>query len=65
VHRIVGILKKKFPGIPVKTIDERYSSVMASRAMVQMGMKKKKRREKGIVDQIAASMMLQEYLSKT
>jgi putative Holliday junction resolvase len=65
VHRIVGILKKKFPGIPVKTIDERYSSVMASRAMVQMGMKKKNRREKGIVDQIAASMMLQEYLSKT
>ena len=65
VKRIVGILKKKFPETPVKTIDERYSSLMASRAMVDMGMKKGRRREKGIVDQVAATMMLQEYLSNT
>ena len=65
VHRIVEMLRKKFPAIPIKTIDERYSSVMASRAMVQMGMKKKNRREKGVIDQVAATMMLQEYLSKT
>lgn len=65
VHRIVGILGKKFPHIPVKTIDERYSSVIASRAMVEMGMKKKNRRKKGAVDQIAATMMLQDYLSKS
>ena len=64
VQRIIGILQKKFPAIPVKTMDERYSSVMASRAMVDMGMKKKKRREKGNVDQMAATMMLQEYLLK-
>jgi putative holliday junction resolvase len=64
VARIVGILQKKFPSIPVKTIDERYSSVMASRAMVEMGMKKKRRRDKGTVDQVAATMMLQEYLLK-
>ena len=63
VQRIIGILKKKFPAIPVKTVDERYSSVMASRAMVDMGLKKSRRREKGIVDQVAATMMLQEYLS--
>src|ERR1700736_3189156 len=55
VQRIVGILKKKFPVIPVKKVDERYSSVMASRAMVDMGMKKSRRREKGVVDQIAAT----------
>jgi putative holliday junction resolvase len=65
VHRIVEMLRKKFPAIPIKTVDERYSSVMASRAMVQMGMKKKNRREKGVIDQVAATMMLQEYLSKT
>ena len=64
VQRIIGIMQGKFPEIPVQAIDERFSSVMASRAMIEMGMKKKQRREKGVVDQIAATMMLQEYLSK-
>jgi putative holliday junction resolvase len=64
VQRIIGILQRKFPAIPVKTMDERYSSAMASRAMLGMGMKKSRRRKKGIVDQVAATMMLQEYLSK-
>jgi putative holliday junction resolvase len=64
VQRIIGIMQKKFPAIPVKTVDERYRAVMASRAMVDMGMKKSRRREKGQVDQIAAAMMLQEYLLK-
>ena len=64
VQRIISIMQAKFPEIPVQAIDERFSSVMASRAMIEMGMKKKHRREKGTVDQIAATMMLQEYLSK-
>jgi putative Holliday junction resolvase len=64
VQRIIGIFERKFPGIPLKLVDERYSSVMASRAMVEMGMKKRSRMEKTIVDQVAATMMLQEYLSK-
>jgi putative Holliday junction resolvase len=64
VKRIISILQRKFPSIPVKTVDERYSSVMASRAIVDMGMKKGRRRDKGLVDQVAATMMLQEYLSK-
>ena len=64
VQRIISILQRKFPFIPVKVIDERYSSVMASRAMLTMGMKKKQRREKAVVDQVAATMMLQEWLSK-
>ncbi len=63
VQRIIGILNKKFPEIPVKMVDERYSSLIASRAMVDMGMKKSHRREKGVIDQVAATMMLQEYLS--
>ena len=62
VQRIVGILQRKFPSIPVKTIDERYSSVMASQALVAMGMKKSERRKKENTDQVAAAMMLQEYL---
>src|ERR1700676_2029537 len=64
VQRIILIIQKKFPTIPVKTVDERYSSLMASRAMLDMGMKKSRRRKKGIIDQMAATMMLQEYLLK-
>jgi putative Holliday junction resolvase len=64
VHRIIGILNRKFPAVPVQSVDERYSSVMASRALVEMGMKKSRRREKGLVDQVAATLMLQEYLAK-
>jgi putative Holliday junction resolvase len=64
VQRIIQILQRKFPKIPVKTVDERFSSLMASRAMLDMNMKKSRRREKGMVDQVAATMMLQEYLLK-
>lgn len=56
-------LEKNFPTIPVKTVDERYSSKNASRAMVEMGMKKKERQVKGNIDQVAATMLLQEYLA--
>jgi putative holliday junction resolvase len=65
VERIIRIMLVKFPEIPVKAVDERYSSVMASRAMVDMGMKKSRRREKGMVDLTAAALMLQEYLAGT
>lgn len=62
VYAAIKQLQKEFPAIPVKTIDERFTSKMASRAMIEMGMKKKDRRVKGNVDQIAATIMLQEYL---
>ncbi|MDP4132191.1 MAG: Holliday junction resolvase RuvX [Bacteroidota bacterium] len=62
VHRVIGILNRKFPEIPVLPVDERHTSVMASRAMLEMGLKKSKRREKGTIDQVVATMMLQEYL---
>jgi putative Holliday junction resolvase len=58
----ISKIKSEFPQIPVKDVDERYTSKMARDAMIQMGMKKKDRKEKGIVDEIAATIMLQEYL---
>jgi putative Holliday junction resolvase len=58
----IRIVKKNFPDIPVIDVDERYTSKMAKDAMLQMGMKKKDRRDKKIVDEIAATIMLQEYL---
>jgi len=64
VAAFVKILAKELPNIPVKMVDERYTSRMATQAMVEMGMKKKDRRVKGNVDQIAATIMLQEYLNR-
>ena len=62
VKDVIKRLQKEFPQIPLKTVDERYTSKMAKQAMIEMGMKKKDRRNKRIVDEIAATIMLQEYL---
>ncbi len=63
VIKAIEKLKKEFPAIPIKEVDERYTSKLASQAMIDMGMKKKDRQVKGNVDQIAATIMLQEYLN--
>ena len=62
VHRFIKELQKNFPSIPVETVDERFTSKMASRAMVEMGLKKKQRQNKALIDEIAATIMLQDYL---
>lgn len=62
VERCIKELLKNFPTIPIKKVDERYSSKMARDAMIEMGMKKKQRRDKKLVDEIAAIIILQEYL---
>ncbi|TMI85749.1 MAG: Holliday junction resolvase RuvX [Bacteroidetes bacterium] len=62
VEKIMIELKKNFPAIPIQKVDERFTSKMASRAMIEMGLKKKKRQDKALVDQIAATIMLQEHL---
>jgi putative holliday junction resolvase len=64
VREFVKRLKKLFPAIPVTTVDERFTSKMATRSMLEMGLKKKDRRNKALVDEIAATMMLQEYLER-
>jgi len=63
VQKAIIDLGKKFPNIPIQTVDERYSSKNAVRAMVEMGMKKNDRRDKKTIDRVAATMLLQEYLS--
>ena len=62
VEAAIKKIQKEFPNIPLKTVDERYTSKMAKDAMLQMGMKKKDRQVKGNVDIIAATIILQEYL---
>lgn len=63
VQKAILDLGKKFPDIPIQTIDERFSSKNAVKAMVEMGMTKKDRRDKKTIDRVAATMLLQEYLS--
>lgn len=64
VKAAIQKLRTNFPQVPIETIDERFTSKMASRAMIDMGMKKKDRRNKKLVDEIAATIMLQEYLER-
>ena len=63
VEAAIKRLNKEFPQLPIERVDERFTSKLAGRAMLEMGMKKKQRREKGQIDQIAAAIMLQEYLA--
>lgn len=65
VKEIVRRLQKEFPSIPLLMVDERNTSKMASRAMIDMGLKKKQRQNKALVDEIAATIMLQEYLGRS
>lgn len=64
VRHFIKAFKKHFPSIPIKDVDERFTSKMASRAMFDMGLKKKQRQNKALVDEIAATILLQEYLNK-
>ena len=55
-------LKKKLPAIPVELYDERFTSVLAHKAMIDGGLKKKARQNKALVDEISATIILQSYL---
>lgn len=62
VEAFVTHLKRTIPNIPVVYYDERFTSVMAHQAMLDGGLKKKKRQDKGLVDEISAVIILQAYL---
>lgn len=56
--------QQKFPNIELKQVDERFTSKMASRAMIDAGLKKKKRQNKGLIDALSATIILQTYLEE-
>ncbi|HRK53665.1 MAG TPA: Holliday junction resolvase RuvX [Cyclobacteriaceae bacterium] len=62
VRQMVARLNEAFPNLPVKYVDERFTSKIALRAMVEGGMKKKDRRDKQNVDKISATLILQSYM---
>ncbi len=64
VENFVNRWRKAFPAIPIDYYDERFTSVLAHRAMIDGGVKKKTRREnKGLVDEISATIILQDYMN--
>lgn len=62
IEPFVRSLKKRFPEIPVEYVDERFTSVLAHRTMLEAGLKKKDRQNKALVDEISATIILQTYL---
>jgi putative Holliday junction resolvase len=62
VEAFIKQLQKHFPQIPVEKVDERFTSKMAKDAMLDMGLKKMQRRNKALVDEIAATILLQEFM---
>lgn len=62
IEPFVEELKRTFPDKEVARIDERFTSKMAFQTMIDSGLRKKQRRDKGMIDQIAATIMLQDYM---
>lgn len=62
VRKFVEIFKNTFPEKPIAVVDERFTSAMAQRVMIDGGMKKKDRQIKGNVDKISATIILQSYM---
>jgi putative holliday junction resolvase len=62
VRKFIEVFSKTFPDKPIHTIDERFTSSIAQRAMIDGGMKKKDRQVKGNVDKISAVLILQNYI---
>lgn len=55
-------LSTTFPGIPIERVDERFTSKMAFQTMIDSGLKKEQRKNKALVDEISATLILQSYL---
>lgn len=57
-------LNRAFPHIPIERQDERFTSKLAMRTMIDAGLGKKKRRDKALIDEISATLILQDYLNR-
>ena len=62
VEQFVNRWRKAQPSVPIEYVDERFTSVLAHRAMLECGLKKKARQDKALVDEISATIILQSYL---
>ena len=64
VDIFLKLLRKHFPSVPVTLEDERFTSVLAHRAMIDGGVRKSDRRDKSAVDKVSAAIILQTYLDR-
>ena len=64
IEKFVSDFKIQFPSIKVIRVDERFTSKMAFQTMIDSGLSKKQRKNKGLVDEIAATILLQDYLTR-
>ena len=64
IQKFITKLKIQYPDIPIERVDERFTSKMAVNTMIQSGVKKNKRKNKALVDEISATIILQTYLDK-
>ena len=64
IQKFITRFSKDFPEVALERVDERYSSKLAFQSMIDGGLKKKKRRNKALVDEISATIILQDYLNQ-
>ena len=64
IEQFLEKFTKEFPEMKVERVDERFTSKMAFQTMIDSGLKKKQRQNKALIDEIAATIMLQDYLSR-
>lgn len=64
IEAFVAKFKTAFPQVPVIRVDERFTSKLAFQTMIDSGLKKKQRQNKSLIDEIAATIMLQDYLTR-
>ena len=62
VQQFVNRWRKAVPQVPIQFYDERFTSVLAHQAMLDGGLKKKARQNKGVVDEISATIILEDYM---
>jgi len=62
IEAFVVKFRTEFPDMPLVRVDERFTSKMAFQTMLNSGLKKKQRQDKGLIDEISATIMLQDYL---
>lgn len=62
VEKFYREFSEKFPSVPIEYYDERFTSKLASRAIIEGGVKKKDRQNKGLIDSVSATILLQSYL---
>lgn len=64
LNAFIDTFTKTFPTMPVERIDERFTSKMAFQTMIDSGLKKKQRQNKALIDEIAATIILQDYMGR-